>query len=536
MKRHRIVTLACMLALTCGHTHAYSTRTHQAMTNLALAQCTGLAPEDSASRYGVYPTPAFSAKEISFLADAGMTVDPAIAKMGAVDLVRAGAVLEDIGVRVRHHFYDPVYDRAFTPFLVPLGYKSPDWALEQAADAIGQDYSFHDLKRIYEQWYMDSNLSSQDWKALSAQLSLLSGHVAHHIQDMAQPQHTRNDNHFEFEWLDGTPLRFLNARRSMYEKFVDTLVQRDETLAAFAPCSYGQIYLSDLFGDDAEETALSPSRLWKKDGRGIAEYSNRGFVTEGTNGFGNLAGASYPEPVLVDANRSVVSIEQLCFEAVQAGHIKCNDDMSLSGVVTFYGNAVDDQLFPSKSTYNPRMTSLSVFSDDNAVISNNASANYFAQNRWTHFEAAKLLIPRAISYSRKVMVDYDPDFVDRGSPFDLDAWVDSMDEGTAQIVNGWTETATGRWSLRLTDNYGQMVSGAISTSISSLGTSEWFQLSGSLADWPLWYDLFFAGNVGEATGRDGVFGIFGSSQYHGFGSHYRVRCFRKISNNCGGRN
>jgi len=116
-----------------------------------------------------------------------------------VNLVKDGANFEDDDRRPLNHFYDPAHpDRSGArgrPLTagVELGRKSPDWALEQPAEIAEQEFS---LKDAGDYLYRALTLPSlQERKQYFGRTFETLGHIIHHLQDMAQPQHVRNDAH-----------------------------------------------------------------------------------------------------------------------------------------------------------------------------------------------------------------------------------------------------------------------------------------------------------------------------------------------------
>ena len=117
-----------------------------------------------------------------------------------IRLIEDGADFEDnfslLLPRPIHHFYDPINDQSLQhPLLNFFGgaNRSPDWALEDAGDTPGQDYSY---KNALDAFYKVLTLPTEterdlQWGRTFETLS----HVIHHIQDMAQPEHVRNDLH-----------------------------------------------------------------------------------------------------------------------------------------------------------------------------------------------------------------------------------------------------------------------------------------------------------------------------------------------------
>jgi len=107
-------------------------------------------------------------------------------------LFRNGSKFEDNFPRFVNHFYDPVYDRGLWD--VPSFFdKSPDWILEDLGDMSGQDNSYKDAMNFFYLALTSQTEQVRDdnWGIVFQSL----GQVIHHIQDMSQPQHVRNDQH-----------------------------------------------------------------------------------------------------------------------------------------------------------------------------------------------------------------------------------------------------------------------------------------------------------------------------------------------------
>src|SRR3989442_10174937 len=115
-------------------------------------------------------------------------------------LIRDGSRFEDtLGFppRVLNHFFDPVSGNGLNPF--PSNYSSPDWALEDGAQISGpiwmQRFSYRDARTLLYN-ALTSPLGGDRAMSFGLMFQAL-GHVMHHLQDMAQPQHVRNDQHIE---------------------------------------------------------------------------------------------------------------------------------------------------------------------------------------------------------------------------------------------------------------------------------------------------------------------------------------------------
>ena len=107
-----------------------------------------------------------------------------------VQLIRFGADWEDRrgDLQATRHFYNPANGSKLLPV---IGETSPDWALEDRGVKDGQPYSYRLMRRNFHKALTEPAKSDRDaaW-GLTFQTM---GHVMHHLQDMAQPQHVRGD-------------------------------------------------------------------------------------------------------------------------------------------------------------------------------------------------------------------------------------------------------------------------------------------------------------------------------------------------------
>jgi hypothetical protein len=105
------------------------------------------------------------------------------------ELIEDGSAFEDNFPRALNHFYNPLTNQAISS----AGNPSPDWALEDLSEIGGQDDSFRDTRKyFFEALTFPSEASRKiQWGRTFQGL----GQVIHHLQDMAQPQHVRHDQH-----------------------------------------------------------------------------------------------------------------------------------------------------------------------------------------------------------------------------------------------------------------------------------------------------------------------------------------------------
>lgn len=339
------------------------------------------------------------------------------------ELFGDGAQFEDNGIRPRNHFYNPLNN---TPLTIPgiplLNFTSPDWALEDNGQITGvlgigsQDFSFADA-RGYLLKALTSSSESDRQKNFGLTFQTL-GQVIHHIQDMAQPQHVRNDPHWDqFSLLGLNPL----FNPSSYEKWTD----RDTVRGALPFSGYAPTYSA------ADRTTFNVARnLWHTpDGKGLADFTNRNFVSARTN-FDRPG--LFPSPVLDQSKKSDANdIQQLCLNA----NPPC--PTGLTGWMTFFGNTVNDNfLGPNADRENPRASTYSTFDQD---LIDRGGTPVFSLNRFNFQAAQDFLIPRAVAYSAG-MINY----FFRGK---IDLVPDDSNPGTFLIKNLGSEPMSGTFSL-----------------------------------------------------------------------------------------
>ncbi|MFK5970156.1 MAG: hypothetical protein QM487_08585 [Candidatus Marithrix sp.] len=309
---------------------------------------------------------------------------------------------EDLNLaRYQHHFYDPIKKSkkdggySFDSVLGYLtGHPSPDWGLEDNKEISNQNYSLKDARD-----YLYRGLTLTEEQDRESNLALLFqslGHALHLIEDMAQPQHTRNDSHGGY---------IVFGEKSLYE----TYTEKKDILPAINFSGYAPVDLPNA------------RDYWytTDDKKGLADYSNRGFVTAGTNFIDELNNEQiYPSPDLSNAKESYVDIRGI-YEALNkpVPKITLPDGtiQELSGTMTFIGTEVKDYYRPETTITNEKTSTFSIFNADlkkyNECFDHYESdpnedfnkkvyriCELYTLNRFNFDAAHKLLIPRAVGY------------------------------------------------------------------------------------------------------------------------------------------
>jgi hypothetical protein len=370
------MSVICIFLLTIGFSYGYEVETHSIITDNAFKQ--SVATNDFITAIGYRPTDTLAKGSKVFKV-----------QDWAREWAKEGSIKEDetftsdVGgenFRYVHHFFDPVSNRGLDFNLAIAGYgyyhvmgnKAPDWALEDNERFPKQFYSIQHAKEYY---FAGLTASTKDEREASlAKTFKTLGQVLHILQDMAQPQHTRNDPHGGD--IFSTPYGSqMFGEKSRYELYVND--PKKINTFDYAPAypvsfdTYRKFYIS-------------------ADGKGMSTFSNRNFVTEGTNFTCTLAncqgatGGGYANPVLDVATQYDVAANQL--EDVPP---------SVTGNVTFFRNTFTDN-YSGQTITNDRVTTYSLFDRD---LKSKGKSPAFTLNRANYKVMANLLLPRAVGYS-----------------------------------------------------------------------------------------------------------------------------------------
>lgn len=177
--------------------------------------------------------------------------------------------------RIRHHFFDPLNGHGLHVGPIALGLPAPAWALGEQGRGFAPDQNQFSLldARLYQLRSLIEP-APEERERYAALLFRTLGHVLHLLQDMAQPQHTRNDAH---PACDNALSERVLPEHSWYEEYIEhrTLGEffrgrpaRPLTIGGYPAPSF-PTYYSYFSHSDRQ--------------RGLADFSSRNFLSAATN-------------------------------------------------------------------------------------------------------------------------------------------------------------------------------------------------------------------------------------------------------------
>jgi hypothetical protein len=255
--RFILIAVSCHASLVL----AYDVPIHKSMTKKAFAQ---------------------AIDQNDFLVRLGLKDDKtAIAGMTPSDHAGKGAVDEDNGVRPLNHFFDPVPADGLVGLTDPnglcfsMGAPAYAWGLESQ---FLNSYTLADVYKYQLNFLTGPNPGVRDSNGRF--LFETVGHLVHLVQDMAQPEHTRNDQHLPYlkGTVDGYPYNLLaDTAPGLYEEWTLNNLNLDDRNRQIecASCYYEGYALVKL--------PAYRDYFFTSASTGMANYSNYNFVTQDTN-------------------------------------------------------------------------------------------------------------------------------------------------------------------------------------------------------------------------------------------------------------
>jgi hypothetical protein len=446
-----------------------------------------------------------------YLSDLGITnpYDPVGTKfpnskfelLSIVDLFADGAKYEDIAtacpigekcVKVFNHFFDPskptdpIPNQALSyklgvfsisennsytqydllnpqSYTVIKSYTSSDWALEDKGiiDSTkwyggGQNFSWRDARESFYLALTSQNEHTRQNYFGSVFQTL--GHVVHHLQDMAQPQHVRNDIHNDIA-QSGYSEPW--DHRSLFESFTNNLNLLKTLPYTSYPSSVDKSWKPAYSSTDESSVFKQPRDFWAASDYstskklGIAEFVNKNFFSAGTNydsGYGAPEGSPTGTPAVSPVILNLKNPDYYNLDSICAGYTSswnllytCNQTL-----LTLYGQTPIN--FYRTQVYNYRRvtndihyyaTSESVFNADLNVADVINPSEIFTIN-WVNMRTAlDFLIPEATAYSTGLI-----NFFFRGK---IDMVEDPDNPGQYLIKNLGNEVLKGTFELYYDD-------------------------------------------------------------------------------------
>ena len=331
--------------------------------------------------------------------------------------------------RVFGHFYDPLTGNG----LPLVGAPAVDWPfIKGAAVRLPNRENIYNIPNARETMWRALTLTDStstpitplsgisdaankdaERKAYWATTFRTLGDVVHVLQDMAQPQHTRIDAHSGLGCIPLTNICLL-GHDSFYENYIKTrtLGQNRFSIAEgffTAPQVEKEVVYATTPKPLIYDTYAKPqfatyqdffrtSGVSNTDGRGLANYSNRGFYTAGTNISLPVPNpAPYPSP---DPGGYGLTSETIPTNLPGSEKLTNMAGLEIGGSMTFLSGAVTDKVTNTSDTI--RLSTLSAwdqFTKQEGLLST------YTLNYYNYDAMADLLIPRAVAYSAG-LIDY----------------------------------------------------------------------------------------------------------------------------------
>ena len=260
-----------------------------------------------------------------------------------------GGRWEDDFPRFENHFYDPTSDLGLNGLLYNFE-SSRLWATGDS----GNDWGWSAARNYFYQSLSATTATDREEKLANAFQAV--GQVMHLVEDLAAPAHVRNDIHLP-----------VNTQKDLYEEFTDENANKNGIIPytgypAVDLLSFNRV---DLF--------------WENNGKGLAEFTNKNFLSRDTNIDDNKY--SLPTPIGEWVTTETINVARKGPQQVQVKY--------LQGYVT-------DAYQPAKSGPINKLAAYS-YLDAERKRENNKRA--YILNDFVHREYAAFLVPRAVGYA-----------------------------------------------------------------------------------------------------------------------------------------
>ncbi|MGH7741104.1 MAG: hypothetical protein ACRENS_03690 [Candidatus Eiseniibacteriota bacterium] len=399
----------------------------------------------------------------------------------------------DTPTRPRNHFFNPITGGGLDD--IASGTSSLRWAYDDARNL----YDWLGARDAYIRWFTAGS-RAQRLDALGYTFYAL-GHVIHLVQDLAQPQHTRNDAHITY--FPGAPYEDYCTAHYNTPLSISSLGSISAPSFAGSPELFGRIPGGfSGFWDTGQYTGQDGFTVFAST-PGLAEYSNAYFITDDTM-FGTSQTAYLRRPG--SPGLEVKLTETPVNSSTAPRHRFANPALINTSLASFFPPSVTKitlqragevlQDLPIARHY----VSLLVHDASGALVY--AMPNLFLVtdvgeigfDDVTFDTYASRLLPRAAGYSAGML-----NYFFRGQ-FDTEIhWLEDSQQYRIKITNRSGEVLqNGSWSLYQDDESGARVQIPASFSYSgTLSDSDSFycDFSATARDGP--YTLVFQGTLGD---------------------------------------
>lgn len=297
-------------------------------------------------------------------------------------LASEGADQEDNGIRSLNHFLDPVHgDPLKQPSYIclPVGARADNWA----DDGLLNQWSFADAKVLVRQAIVGSTPTYRDsgYRDLFKTL----GHGVHLVQDMAQPEHTRNDQHLIGSFTPGGSL----TPGSLYETWVLEHLSGTGTQTEPDDATY-------FVGSAIPVFPSYKEYFTNADKKGMADFANANFVTQDTN-YDDEAGwfsgrcETYTAPDIALATRGEEQqVTETVLDSLNRPYMVTVPEIVFSYMANDLRTGV-----PVEDAFHTHLSSLDY---EVRAVTPAGDAVYSLSNH-SYASRARILLPRAVEYS-----------------------------------------------------------------------------------------------------------------------------------------
>jgi hypothetical protein len=340
--------------------------------------------------------------------------------------------------RVYGHFFDPVYNRGLTVGGLTLGPRSPEWATLKEVGVTGFGFSsrqnYYNLPSAREAMWRA--LTLKEWnngvltdaafpgnwpnstkeqlrEAYWATTFRAVGDMVHLLQDAGQPQHTRNDAHSGYGCVTYTGTcagghasffeNYLKARTLGTPQFtldegVFTVVPNSGTVREITPTQLDYCCYTKPTFAKPEEFFSTATGGGNATGKGLANYSSRGFYSFGTNIGSPL---EYQLPLPSPSGSGLVPVTLRRDSVIPVNRLRDMAGNTLNGEMTFLTGTVVDSI-GGGDVSGVKLAAVGVW--DQFLQAKGILPRY-TLNYYNYDDQARLLIPRAVAYSAG-LIDY----------------------------------------------------------------------------------------------------------------------------------